>query len=179
MPSASDRAGLVERLEAETRAWLERARPLFHQAARKLPAVSVRCDLRGASAGQVRRLRDGALAVRYNLAMAEQQPEEFLAETVPHEVAHVVTAVCHGRVKPHGREWRAVMQWFGFAAPQRCHRFPTPASGRSQQRWSYRCSCREHLLSTTRHHRAQRGLGYLCRACGGTLRYRPAPSGTG
>jgi SprT protein len=170
---ATETDDLGRRLEAATRAWLQRARPLFAQAARRPPAVTVRCDLRGASAGQLRLQRDGSLLIRYNLAMAQHQPEDFLAETVPHEVAHVVTAVCHGRVRPHGHEWQAVMRWFGFARPQRCHRFQAPAGGRRQRRWSYRCDCREHQLTTTRHHRAQRGLQYLCRSCGSVLHYRP------
>jgi SprT protein len=172
MSSVGPGPDLAERLTAATRHWLGRARPLFHQAGRLPPEVTVRCDLRGKNAGQLRRYRDGSLVIRYNLAMAACQPEAFLAETVPHEVAHVVTAVCHGRVRPHGTEWQAVMRWLGFEAPQRCHRFETPPGTRGQRRWTYRCDCREHRLSTTRHNRAQRGLGYVCRACGSALRFQ-------
>jgi SprT protein len=116
---------------------------------------------------------DGSLVIRYNLPLAAGQPAAFVAATVPHEVAHVVTHVCHGRVRPHGTEWRRVMAWFGFDAPARCHDFALPAnkSSRRQRRWRYRCHCREHQLSTTRHNRAQRGLSYHCRACGQPLRY--------
>lgn len=170
MPSSNRHTALVRRLEVETDAWLTRARPLFHQAARLLPTVLVRCDLRGASAGQLRMYRDGSLVIRYNLAMAAQQPEVFVAETVPHEVAHLVTHICHGKVLPHGREWRGVMRWFGFDAPQRCHTFHQPDGGRRQRRWTYLCNCREHQLSTTRHNRARRGLAYICQACGSPLR---------
>jgi SprT protein len=168
MPTPSE---LATRLEDETRAWLQRALPLFRQAARRPPRVNVLLNLRGASAGQVRQYRDGRLTIRYNLAMAAHQPEAFIAETVPHEVAHVVTSVCHGRVRPHGREWQRVMQWFGIDQPRRCHDFASPVAGRSQRRWAYRCDCREHQLSTTRHNRAQRGLDYICRACSGPLRF--------
>jgi SprT protein len=173
---ATDADHLARRLESATNAWLQRARPLFAQAARRPPQVTVRHDLRGASAGQLRQGYDGSLLIRYNLAMALRQPEAFLAETVPHEVAHVVTSVCHGRVRPHGPEWQAVMRWFGFAQPQRCHQFETPV-GRRQRRWPYRCACREHRLSTTRHHRAQRGLAYVCRACGRSLSFQPEAGG--
>lgn len=172
MTPATKAEPLARRLQAETQAWLERALPLFRQAARMAPAVEVRLDLRGSAAGQLRRYRDGRLVIRYNLAMAQRQPEDFVAETVPHEVAHVVTAVCHGQVRPHGPEWRAVMRWFGVDQPRRCHDFAAPA-GRRQRRWAYRCGCREHQLSTTRHNRAQRGLDYRCRCCGDPLRYRP------
>jgi len=169
-------AALTGRLAAQTRAWLERARPLFLQAGQVPPRVAVRFDLRGTNAGQMRQYPGGRLVIRYNLAIAERQPEAFLAETVPHEVAHVVAAVCHGRVRPHGPEWRAVMRWMGFRSPERCHRFETPAATRSQRRWAYRCECREHRLSTTRHNRARKGLAYVCRTCGTPLHYQ-GPAG--
>jgi len=94
---------------------------------------------------------------------------------VPHEVAHVVTTVSCGRVRPHGPEWRAVMRWLGFEEPQRCHRFETPGGTRSQRRWTYRCDCREHRPWTTRHNRARKGLGYVYRACGAMLHYHDTP----
>lgn len=164
---------LATRLRAATEACLQQAQPLFRQAARRMPPVEVRMDLRGASAGQLRRYRDGRLVIRYNLAMAARQPTAFIAETVPHEVAHLVTAVCHGRVRPHGPEWQQVMRWLGVDRPRRCHDFHAPDGRRAQRRWPYRCRCREHHLSTTRHNRAQRGLAYICRACGQALHYRP------
>jgi SprT protein len=166
---------LGQQLIAETDAWLARGRPLCHQAGRRLPEIEVRLDLKGASAGQVRQYRDGRLVIRYNLAMAEGQPEAFISQTVPHEVAHVVTHICHGKVRPHGPEWQRVMAWFGFDDPERCHAFEQPAGARrGQRRWDYRCDCRVHQLSTTRHNRARRGLDYVCRACGSALRFDKA-----
>jgi SprT protein len=180
MANSSRDTALAQRLEAETHAWLERGRPLCLQAGRRLPDVAVRLDLRGASAGQLRQYRNGDLVIRYNLAMAAAQPEAFIAQTVPHEVAHVITHVCHGRVRPHGAEWRRVMAWFGFDEPTRCHDFAPPGGpSRRQRRWDYRCGCREHQLSTTRHNRAQQGLAYICRACGMPLRYQPGPARSG
>lgn len=161
---------LAAKLETETQAWLQRALPLFRQAARQPPEVNVLLNLQGASAGQVRRYGDGRLTIRYNLAMAAQQPEAFIAETVPHEVAHVVTSICHRHARPHGREWQQVMHWFGIQQPRRCHTFIATGSHRSQRRWHYHCGCQQHLLSTTRHNRAARGQIYLCRNCGETLR---------
>lgn len=161
-------------LEAETERYLARAEPLFRQAGRAAPTVELAFDLRGRAAGQVVRRQGRPLRIRYNLAIAQGQPEAFLAETVPHEVAHVVTAICHRRARPHGPEWRSVMRWFGIAQAARCHRFEVPAGGRRQRRWPYRCGCGEHQLSTTRHHRVlHKGTRYLCRRCGETLSYQP------
>ncbi len=113
----------------------------------------------------------GRVQIRYNLAMALQQPEAFLRETVPHEVAHVVTKLLHPKAKPHGPEWRSLMQYLGVTEPERCHRFTlTKGIERRQRQWFYRCTCREHLLSTTRHNRVQRNRAqYRCRFCGEVL----------
>lgn len=161
---------LGARLIAATQACLQQATPLLRQAARTMPQVQIRLDLRGRAAGQLRRYADGRLVIRYNLSLAARQPDAFIAETVPHEVAHAVTHVCHGHVRPHGAEWRRVMHWLGLPQPRRCHTFDTDTAIRAQRRWRYQCACRTHQLSTTRHNRARRGTAYLCRCCGEALR---------
>ncbi len=166
---------LCERLRRATRTCLHKARPLLAGHGRRLPEVTVRCDLRGRAAGQVRQGTDGRLEIRYNLEIARLQPDAFVARTVAHEVAHLIVWRLHGRqVRPHGAEWQAVMRALG-ASPERCHDFAVPQHTlRQQRRWRYRCACREHQLSTTRHNRVQNGQQrYLCRDCGEVL--QPAP----
>lgn len=162
--------GLCQQLHTATRDWLQRAAPLLRGHGRAEPAIEVRCNLRGKSAGQVRHQADGSLLIRYNLGIASLQPEAFLEQTVPHEVAHVVTWLLHGRrARPHGAEWQAVMHHLGIASPRRCHDFDMPPV-RRQRRWPYRCACRVHQLSTTRHRRVQtQGIRYHCSACGTAL----------
>lgn len=155
-----------------TDSWLKRAAPLLRERALPQPKFEVRFDLRGQSAGQLRRYDDGRLVIRYNLPMALLQPQAFEQETVPHEVAHLVTWLCHGRrAKPHGTEWQTVMRFFGVDQPSRCHSFnPATTSTRQQRRWRYQCDCQEHELSSVRHKRASRGQVYVCRKCQAELR---------
>lgn len=159
---------LSEKILEQTRHYLNLGATLLR---RPIPAIPVTCDLRGRAAGQVRWQGRTPLVIRYNLAIAGMQPEEFLAQTVPHEVAHVITGLKHGKVQPHGPEWRAVMRHLGVTDPQRCHSFKTPPTQvRRQHRWAYRCACMTHELSATRHNRVQRGeQTYLCRRCGEAL----------
>jgi SprT protein len=166
---------LAARLAAETRRRLDQAAPLLRVAGHGTPALRLRFDLTGRSAGQVVWRRGDPPCIRYNLELAAGDPEAFLAETVAHEVAHLVAYWCHGRVAPHGAEWRAVMRHFGFGEAQRCHRFAVDAAKvRRQRRWRYRCACRDHSLSTTRHNRVQAGRqSYVCRDCGAPLRHAP------
>ena len=170
--SRPDLGSDCQQLSEATQHWLEKARPLLLGCGRTLPVVEVRCDLRGMTAGQVRRYHDGSLCIRYNLAMSRLQPLQFVEQTVPHEVAHVVAYLLHGKsIRPHGREWRAIMAEFGFASAERCHDFQLPEQQqtRHQRRWRYACGCREHALSTTRHNRVAKGVRYHCRECGEAL----------
>lgn len=151
-----------------------RTRTLLERAARhyglSTPRVDIRCDLRGRGAGQVRRQAGQIWTVRYNPVLLARHGEDFLARTVPHEVAHVIAFHRHGpRIQPHGAEWRAIMRLFGVP-PTRCHDYDvSDLQTRTLDRFPYRCGCRSHLLTSIRHHRIQRGQRYLCRACGQAL----------
>lgn len=163
---------LCEQLQSSTQETLQQCRPLLLGAGRTLPSIPVSCDLRGRSAGQVRRYNDGKLHIRYNLEIAKLQPQQFVEETVPHEVAHVITWLLHGdKARAHGQEWRSVMAFLGIQQAQRCHEFSLPQQNvRRQRRWSYECGCQTFDLSSTRHNRILRGTEYRCPRCQETLR---------
>ncbi len=166
---------LRPRLREATEACLALARSEIAGAGR-LPPVALRFDLRGQAAGQMRASSRGRLEIRFNLALARQNPDAFIAQTVPHEVAHLVVWHKHGRkARPHGPEWQAVMRQLGISHPSRCHVFEIPdGEVRRQRRWRYRCACHEFQLSTTRHNRIQRGeQTYSCRDCGEPLKLSP------
>lgn len=142
----------------------------------RVPRPDIRFDLRGQAAGQAIWHRHGSPVLRFNLELALRHVDDFIATTVPHEVAHLVVAACHGRVRPHGHEWQAVMRFLGIAQPRRCHDYAvTDHPVRRQHRWPYACACATHQLSTTRHNRVQKGTaGYVCRRCGNALQLSAA-----
>lgn len=107
--------------------------------------------------------------VRFNRFMLNQNPVEFIATVVPHEVAHIVVYQVYGRnVKPHGQEWRAVMEHLFNVEACRTHDFDTP---RPKNVFLYQCDCQTHEFSAQRHGRASKGTRYLCRACRTELRF--------
>ena len=136
----------------------------------ELTTPRIRFDLHGKSAGQVRFARVGGCSVRYNAQLLLRHPGEFLAQTVPHETAHIVAFSLFGpRISPHGREWRAIMTFFG-ALPERCHSFSVEGmQTRRLRRYDYRCACRNHQLTSIRHNRVRSGQVYLCTKCGQPL----------
>ena len=170
---------LTARIAHRTREVLQQAAPLCRKYRRPLPDPVIRFDLRGQAAGQVRWRHGERPLLRYNLAIAQRHEADFLTRTVIHEVAHLVTAACHGRTRPHGPEWRAVMAYLGIPDAKRCHDYTLDDTAvRRQRRWAYLCDCSSHSLSTTRHNRIQASAAhYHCRRCRAPL--RPAESASG
>ncbi|MFC0267745.1 SprT family zinc-dependent metalloprotease [Kushneria aurantia] len=152
-----------ERLLASVEQCFERARS-FHP---RLPRPGVWCDLHGRSAGQAHFGRGG---LRFNMTLYREQPQAFIDEIVPHEMAHWVVHHTHGpRIRPHGREWQRAMRDIFQLPPRVTHRFDT--SRASPAPWRYECRCRTHGFSNRRHFNALRGSRYRCRHCGDILRF--------
>ena len=170
MPSqlhAASLRSLMPEARRRTDALLEQAQRHFKV---HIPAPEVRFDLRGQAAGQVRQAPGRVWQVRYNVVLLAREPEAFLAQTVPHECAHLVAFALFGRgIRPHGQEWQGIMRYFG-AEPRRCHSFAVEdLPTRQLRRFDYHCACRTHQLTSTRHYRAQAGQTYYCVACRGPL----------
>ncbi len=162
-----------ERALAQTTALLAAGSTLI---ARPVPRPRITFDLRGRSAGQFR-VDGGEASIRYNCALLAREEAQFLAQTVPHEVAHYLAYLrfgCH--IRPHGPQWQQLMRALG-ADPRRCHDFDVAGlTTRRLRRHPYHCQCGEHALTSIRHNRILRGARYRCRACGQALRPGRAPA---
>jgi len=152
----------------------QRTRGLLAQARRMtghtLPEPELRFDLRGRSAGQMRIDAAGRATIRYNPALLLRHGDDFLARTIPHEVAHYLAFVHHGRgIRPHGPEWQQMVRALG-GEPERCHSYDVAGlDARKTRRFPYHCRCGDHQLSSVRHNRVIRGTRYLCQHCGEAL----------
>jgi SprT protein len=144
-----------------------------------IPPIDICFDLTGQAAGMVRYSRGGGVKISYNRILLQENRDDFIIRTVPHEVAHVVARAAFGNCKPHGEEWRQVMDYFGVES-SRCHPYDTSRSStRRLRRYDYVCGCRQHKLTSIRHNRISRGQAYLCRQCGDRLQLaKDAKSGT-
>lgn len=164
-PVSEEQADLILRA---TDRWLKRAEDGFQLPHRPIP---VRFDLRGRAAGMYR-VRGREAVIRYNPFIFARYFEHGIDVTVPHEVAHYITDRVWGmkHVRPHGKEWRSVMQAFGLE-PRASARFDLDGLPvRRQRRFDYRCECDTHKLSSCRHNRVVAGAArYHCRRCGAAL----------
>lgn len=157
--------------------WRLRAWHLWGMNIRTLPMPEVVFDLAGRAAGQaVFALQEPHRPdrLRFNAALLASHPDFMRTETVPHELAHLVVYRRYGRsAKPHGKQWRALMELFGVPA-RACHNLPTEPT-RRLRRFAYRCGCVDPVwLTSIRHNRAVRGERYRCRRCGEVLVYCPS-----
>lgn len=155
-----------------TEDYIQQAESIFE---RRFDRISVLFDLKGRAAGMFK-IDGHSRWIRYNPWIFSKYYEENLTETVPHEVAHYIVHEVWGRgsrkrpVRPHGEEWRTMMAAFGVEGEVTFKLDLEGIPQRRQKTHAYRCLCREHQVSTTRHNRIVRGSGrYHCRNCDGLL----------
>lgn len=147
-----------------TQQLIQRARVLLQGDFADIP---VRFNLKGRAAGMYWH-KQGVRVIRYNPWLFAKYFDDNLRNTVPHEVAHYLSDLIYGirSIRPHGREWRALMQLLD-AAPTTRHAYDLQGiPQRRVQRFHYRCACRSYALSSQRHRKIASGLGfYQCRHC--------------
>lgn len=149
----------------------------------KIPEV--RFNTKGKTAGWAC-WNGGRPYIDINPILLNENVEEVVNQTVPHEVAHIVVNEVYEnarvrdswtnrrQIAPHGHEWQQVMRLFG-KEPHRCHQMDTSTIQKLRSRGNrfvYKCNCMEHEVSITRHNRVSfKGMIYRCRLCGGDLKF--------
>lgn len=151
---------MPELIHARVEACFQLAEAFFERDFRR-PEISL--QLRGQKAG-VAHLGENLL--RFNAQLYRENREEFLRQTVAHEVAHMVAHQVFGsRIRPHGEEWQLIMRGVYQLPPHRCHNYAV--ARRRTTRYLYRCQCPDQQFPFTaqRHALVGKGRRYLCRRC--------------
>jgi SprT protein len=166
MSNKQDETVILQQAETAIRLAEERARSFYGL---KLPEASIDFSLRGRCAGQARVDRNGETSLRINRQLLWDNHDDFLTNTIPHEVAHLVVhwqaRKKRQRPRPHGSEWQAVMlDCFGLE-PKRCHSYQTTPARIVPRPFLYACNCREHRLTSIMHKKLSRSYRALCKAC--------------
>ncbi|RXJ72332.1 SprT family protein [Veronia nyctiphanis] len=125
------------------------------------PLPDIHFDIRGKTAGMALLNR---WTLRFNPVLLRENPEAFLSEVVPHEVSHLLVYAAFGKVRPHGKEWQAMMTKVFKVPASTTHSFDVASvTGKT---FSYRCECDEIPLTIRRHNKVQRQQAtYVCRRC--------------
>lgn len=166
MPSKQDQSKIKGIATKAVQHAEERARSFYGI---KLPAAGIDFSLRGRCAGQARVKPNGQTSLRINYQLLAENLDDFLQQTIPHEVAHLVVNWLvrnkRQRPRPHGREWQAVMRECFDLEPIRCHSYQTTAARIVPRNFLYRCNCRDHFLTRIMHNRVSRHYQALCKGC--------------
>ncbi|CDG86895.1 Protein sprT [Xenorhabdus bovienii str. puntauvense] len=102
--------------------------------------------------------------IRLNPVLLIENQQSFIDEVIPHELAHLLTYHQFGKVAPHGKEWRFVMETVLKVSACRTHQFSVD-SVRSKI-FIYYCRCQQHELTIRQHNKVLRGKScYLCQQC--------------
>ena len=157
-----------KRVVSETNSWLAKAEVIVKIT---IAPIDVLFDLKGRTSGMFC-TRGKRCWIRYNPWIFARHFDDSLAITVPHEVAHYVCFLLYGRNhRPHGKEWKALMNQFGVQANATCKLDLSDIPQRRIKRFTYQCDCQTHELSSIRHNRIVRGLAnYSCQKCGAGLK---------
>ncbi|KKM61213.1 hypothetical protein LCGC14_1534020 [marine sediment metagenome] len=163
---------LQERVAEKIRECLDIAEQRFDRSF-QTPEISYK--LRGLVAGQA---NSRLWRIRINSILLQENTDDMLNSTVPHEVAHLIADKVYGHIRSHGAEWKSVMRLLGIS-PNRCHRYDTTNSRvkvNVKHKFCYKCNCRDMIIvGPVRHRKMQsrfsmnKNSGYRCCSCKGYL----------
>lgn len=140
------------------------------------PYPGVSYTLRGKTAGTATYQRN---RVNFNAELFNQNPESFLARTVPHELAHLLAWQLYqnnrqfrnpinGRIQHHGSHWKSVCKVIGMEDITRCHSYDVSKTGRKSQQYVWKCDECGELMSVGRvKHQKMLVNGLYRHKCGG------------
>lgn len=135
----------------------------FFQKEFQAPIISY--NVRGLKAGVAYLQRN---EVRFNPILLEENGQDFIRQVVPHELAHILVYQQFGRVAPHGKEWKMMMETVLGVPAETYHCFDTTNVAKQ---FNYICDCQTHALSIRRHNAIQANKrSYLCKKCKSPLR---------
>lgn len=130
---------------------------------KSFPRPELLINLRGFSAG-VAELQKNRL--RFNAVLLQENQAAFLAEVVPHEVAHLLAWQLYGRnIRPHGIEWQQIMQQVFQQTPYRTHSFDVKRAAKVAYLYACACEGKQHALTLRRHNWIVGGRRYICLQC--------------
>ena len=115
--------------------------------------------------------KDHLSRIKFNGALLELNPQQYLDSIVAHECAHLIVYDVYGaKVKPHGKEWKGMM--IGLFEADSSVRHNLDVSTLVNKPFVYNCQCINGIaLSKRQHLSASKGSIYICKKCKSELSF--------
>lgn len=98
-----------------------------------------------------------------NWVLFKENTEDYLRQTIPHEVAHIFQRAIAPNERSHGPVWQSLMRKVGLQ-PRRCHNYDVSTSARYEM-FTYICTCQKHQVSKVIHNKILKGQKRYCKNC--------------
>lgn len=127
------------------------------------------------TAGYVWRQKYG-VRVFLNWPLLKANEQDFMVDTIPHEIAHLFQDILAPAERTHGPIWQKLMRRMGLN-PERTHSCDTTEARRDKQLFTYVCACKKHYVSKIIHNKIQRYRQIRrCKLCHKSIAYLGAPA---
>jgi len=124
-------------------------------------------DLSGVVAGRADVKRK---ILKINLILAKENFEDYLTQTLPHEIVHLIQSIKYPKAKQwHGKEFRYLLRIGGYRE-ETYHDYDISSVVKETKKNNlYKCSCRNHYLSNYQCNKIRAGYPLYCKICGSIL----------
>jgi len=82
-----------------------------------------------------------------DIDIAKKNGKEAFKPTIVHEIGHYIAKCLYPQyIRPHGKEWKAIMVSLGVNDPKATHTLKC-TSARKVKKVPYHCSCLTHMIT--------------------------------
>lgn len=107
------------------------------------------------------------LFLLFNLAVLEKAGFKKYKSVVIHEFCHLLVYLKYGIVRPHGKEWRAFMRFYGVSEPR-----ATTSDFMVEVGVKAKCKCSVHFVSKKIAGQILSGIKFRCKSCGKKIKVK-------
>lgn len=171
-PLHKSRLELKAKVNAKVDVCIFLANNFFARPGINFPLPAVTFDLVGTVAGQAHYTSNfSGWKIRFNMDLLLENSSNMINDTVPHEVAHLITFALYGvGVKAHGPEWQRITKELGGSG-ERCHNYNV-VPAKKTRKFMYLCDCgNNHIIGLNIHRKMQNGSQRFCVDCKSTITF--------
>ncbi|MDR2080637.1 MAG: SprT-like domain-containing protein [Campylobacteraceae bacterium] len=104
--------------------------------------------------------------IRLHAKLLNEFKQTYIKDVLTHEFAHAVQMELFLKSKPHGREWKSIVENLSGAPYKKSNIDYRLRNSRTMKTYLYTCACGEHHITAVRHNKITRNIMiYKCKKC--------------